>query len=117
MPHDFEQTVLRRPFFRRMTGKSACPTGEVYKDEMQHIGWRWVCPVCKKEVKTIFYPLPVRTLFDYGEFEDPVIELKLSEADLPRPPRATFACVRCHGVFYFSSVQAGAWGQVIAHLT
>jgi hypothetical protein len=44
---------------------------ENYRDEMQLIGWRWVCPGCKKEVRTIYYPVRVRTLFDYGEFEDP----------------------------------------------
>jgi len=117
MPEDFQQTITRRPVFRRMTGKSACPTGEVYKDEMQHIGWRWVCPKCKKEVKTIYYPMAVRTLFDYGEFVDPVTQLKLCDADLPEPPPPTFACHACHSVRYFSSINPDSWNRTIAYLT
>ncbi|HEV8378250.1 MAG TPA: hypothetical protein VGP99_05335 [Tepidisphaeraceae bacterium] len=117
MPADFEQTILRRPYFRPPTARNASPTGEVYKDEMQHIGWRWVCPVCRKQVRTIFYPLPVRTLFDTGEFTDPVIQKRLCDADLPQPPPPMFACHACHGIRYFSSVVPDSWNRAIAWLT
>ena len=67
-------------------------------DEMQHIGWVWVCPSCGKEVRVIYYPVAVMNLFDCGEFEDPAIELKLGEENLPRRPEGKFACGRCHDV-------------------
>jgi hypothetical protein len=71
---------------------------------MQHIGWRWVCPKCKKQVRTIYYPLPVRTLFD-SWFVDPVIKLKLCDADLPQAPPPAFACgvVMMCGIFLRSA--------------
>ncbi|HEV8604522.1 MAG TPA: hypothetical protein VGQ99_04105 [Tepidisphaeraceae bacterium] len=116
VPQDFEQAVMRRPYFERPTGKSACPTGEVYKDEMLFRGWRWVCPGCKKEVKTIYYPIPVRTMFDRW-FTDPVIQKRLSDADLPHAPPAVFACHQCHDIQYFSSVRRAAWNELIGYLT
>jgi DNA-binding CsgD family transcriptional regulator len=126
-PKDFEQTVVRRPVFRWMGGRRRKGDGEkgrmgerppeIYRDEMQFLRWNWVCPKCKKEVRTIYYPLPVRTLFDYGEFDDPVIERKLCDADLMERPPATFACGRCHGVYFFSSIADGAWNEVIGYLT
>jgi DNA-binding NarL/FixJ family response regulator len=117
VPEDFEQTVVRRPVFRQMRGKGICPSEEGNTDDMQFLRWNWVCPKCGKEVQTIYFPLPVRTLFDYGEFDDPVIELKLSDADLPWKPEEKFACGRCHRVYHFSSIAAGAWNEVIAYLT
>jgi len=116
MPEDFEQTVIRRPHFGKMIGRRTSPTGEVYKDEMQLRGWRWVCPVCKKEVRRIYYPVAVRTLFD-SWFIDPVIQKRLCDADLVEAPAATFACMACHGVYHFCSIAPGAWNRVITYLT
>src|SRR5205823_5567113 len=87
-----------------------------YPDEMQHIGWRWVCPKCKKEVKKIYYPVAVKTMFDCW-FTDPVIQKRLCDADLPQGPPAAFACGDCHGVYFFSSIAPGAWNEVIGYLT
>jgi len=100
-------------------GEGANGRGEIpeYRDEMQHIGWRWVCPVCGKEVRTIYYPVPVRTLFDAGEFTDPVIAKRLCDADLPQAPVGMFACWRCHDVCHFSSISKNAWNQVVSYLT
>src|SRR5947209_3480168 len=83
-----EQTVVRRPDYSRMALRHRHPD-----DPPQLLGWRWVCPVCKKGVRTIYYPIPVRTLFDGTgalAFIDPVIQLKLCDADLPEAPPATF---------------------------
>src|SRR5438874_868644 len=69
-PDEFEQTVVRRPVFKWMgsgrgakgrrgewaNGRSGERPPEIYKDEMQHIGWVWVCPKCKREVRKIYYP-------------------------------------------------------------
>jgi DNA-binding CsgD family transcriptional regulator len=157
IPEGFEQTVVRRPVFRRMDGIKV-PGGEnselriqnseespphpalspeyggeggtsniqhstsnvqrerEFSDETQFMGWSWVCPGCKKEAGTIYYPVPVRTLFDCW-FTDPVIQLKLNDADLMQPPPATFACRKCHEIRYFSSIEADSWNMVIRYFT
>jgi biotin operon repressor len=111
VPEEFEQTVLRRPYFARVTKRSWHPD-----DSAEFWGYRWICPGCRKQVKTIYYPLPVRTMFDRW-FTDPVVQLKLSDADLPQEPAPVFACHQCHEVQYFSSVQRAAWNQVITYVT
>jgi DNA-binding CsgD family transcriptional regulator len=127
VPDDFEQTVIRRPYFRRFPIRKTCagsgrrklhdvPADHHYKEESKLIGYRWLCPACKKEVRTIYYPVAVRTLFD-SDFIDPVIQLKLSDADLMEPPPATFACLGCHGIKYFSSIVPDSWNRLIAYLT
>src|SRR5688572_15321670 len=88
----------------------------IYEDDMKFRGWRWVCPKCKKIARTIYYPLPVRTLFD-SWFTDPVIQLKLCDADLVEAPPATFACMACHGIYHFSPVARGSWNMLISYLT
>src|SRR5438445_9341950 len=108
---DFEQPVLRRPHFGRISRSSRHPD-----DPAQHLGYRWVCPACKKLVRVIFYPLPVRTLFD-SWFIDPVIQKKLSDADLPHTPPPTFACRRCHDIEYASTLASNFWNLLISHLT
>ena len=114
-PEGFEQTVIRRPVFAKR-GKTACPTGEVYKDDMQFMGWRWLCPGCRKPARTIFYPIPVLTLFDRW-VSDPVMEKKLADADGGAAPAPTFACYQCHRVRFFSSVHRDAWNAVVSYLT
>jgi len=111
IPGDFEQTVIRRPHFRRIGPRHRHPD-----DPPKFMGWHWLCPQCKKQVRTIYYPVPVRTLFD-SWFTDPVIQLKLCDADLPQPPPPIFACMQCHGVYFFSSIAPGSWNRVIAYLT
>jgi len=133
MPRDFEQAVVRRPVFKRMDGKKL-PAPSVhshaltpalsrrereqfaYKDEMQFMGWKWVCPMCRKEVRTIYYPMAVRTLFD-SWFIDPVIQLKLCDADLPETPPPMFGCVDCHRIKFFSSIDHDSWNSVISYLS
>jgi len=106
IPEDFEQTVLRRPFFIKYRNA----------DDPKLRGYRWVCPMCKKEVRTIYYPVPVRTLFDCW-FTDPVIQKRLCDADMVQTPPGTFACVRCHEIYYFCSIIPDAWNRVIAYVT
>jgi hypothetical protein len=115
IPDDFQQTILRKPVFRP-AGGTVIPDCHHYKDDYRLRGYRWACPMCRKNVATIYYPLPVRTLFD-SWFTDPVLQLKLCDADLPQPPPPTFACMRCHGITYFSSIKHDAWNQVITYLT
>ena len=107
VPKDFEQGVMRRPLFRMMPKQS---------DEPKFLGYCWVCPSCKKEVRIIYYPVAVRTLFD-SWFTDPVMKLKLTDADLLNPPAAMFACRECHGVADFSTCNPDAWNWVISYLS
>src|SRR5258706_457198 len=53
VPDDFEQAVVRRPVFQRL-GKGYGAGGRdvpVYRDDCQFVGYRWVCPGCKKPVR------------------------------------------------------------------
>jgi len=45
LPDDFEQTIVRRPRFRRFNLRC--------KDDSQLVGYRWLCPSCKKTCRTI----------------------------------------------------------------
>src|SRR5438128_2070877 len=56
-PDDFEQPVMRRPHFGKPKASSRHPD-----DKPQLLGYRWLCPSCNKPVRTLYYPLPVRTL-------------------------------------------------------
>jgi DNA-binding CsgD family transcriptional regulator len=118
-PDNFEQTVRRKP----VVGTWGCEAvklraqaDQMYKDEMKFLGWRWLCPGCGKAVRTIYYPIPVLTLFDRW-VSDPVMEKKLAESDCGEGPAPTFACHRCHRVKFFSSVDRSTWNQVIGYLT
>jgi len=130
----FEQTVVRRPVFstwgawrgKRMADRNVCPTGEEYKDDLKFRGWRWVCPGCKKEVRKIYCPLPVTTLFDSLGYDPAVYRgraggapqrfLRYDVEKVEAPP-ATFACAACHGVEWFTRTNARAWNCVVSHLT
>src|SRR5258706_13135682 len=111
-PDDFEQTVVRRPHFARIK-----PGSWHADDPADFWGWRWICPGCKKLVRTIYYPVPVRMIFDSGigvpalhAFCDPVIEKKLCDVNLPAEPPPCFACHGCHRVRYLSMTLPGvAW--------
>jgi hypothetical protein len=124
LPEEFEQGVVRRPVYRRMgkkygrMGVSAYggPEDHQYKDEMQLIGWRWVCPGCGKEVRTIYYPVKVSTVFDCG-LADPAVAKKLGDVEGIDGPAGSFACAGCHEVQYFSTVGKGYWNQLIFHLS
>jgi DNA-binding NarL/FixJ family response regulator len=85
-------------------------------DPPEFWGWRWICPACKKPVRTIYYPLPVRTMFDRW-FIDPAQRLKLGELNLPEPPLPTFACRKCHNVQYISTTDRHGWNQIITYLS
>jgi hypothetical protein len=119
-PDDFEQTVLRRPYFARINKRAWHPD-----DPPDFWGWRWICPGCKNPVKMVYYPVPVRMIFDSGigvpalnAFVDPVIEKKLCDADLPPQPVAAFACHGCHGIQYFNTIRpAAAWNQYVSTIS
>jgi len=130
-PEDFEQTVIRRPFYKKPASGADTLVRHPQKGFLRHpddppqlLGYRWLCPSCKKEVRTIYYPVPVRAIFDSGtgipllhSFTDPVIQKKLCDADLPQPPPPLFACRACHNIKFHSTIDAGFWNQLIACLT
>src|SRR5438128_2377704 len=118
-PDDFEQTITRTPHYSRVKKSSHHPD-----DPADFWGWRWLCPACKRKVRTIYYPLPVRAIFDTGAnipllhaFPDPVLRKKLCDADLPEPPPPVFACKLCHRVQYLSTTDHHGWNQLISYLS
>src|SRR6185436_17872576 len=80
-PHDFEQTILRKPFFARVSKHSHHPD-----DPPQFWGWRWICPTCNQPVKSIYYPIAVPKMLDRW-IEDSPMEQMLAQfpggADIP----------------------------------
>jgi DNA-binding NarL/FixJ family response regulator len=127
LPNDFQQPLIRRPFFPTPT-TSGTPARHPHAphrknslarhpdDDPQFLGYRWLCPSCKKSVRTIYYPLPPRTLFDC-DFTDPSIQLKLTDADLPNSPPPTFACSKCHRIRWFTGYDKNDWTYLIFQLT
>jgi len=111
VPDDFQQAVMRRPYFARKCRESAF-RDEEYKDDFKFAGWRWVCPGCRKEVRTIYYPVAPWTMFDH--FYKDLARSDVDEMPLPPP---TFACWHCHGVQGFIRVRGNGWNQVVTVLT
>jgi DNA-binding CsgD family transcriptional regulator len=156
IPDDFEQTITRIPKFRpfrtnrprparlsltlslRPEGSSSksAPrrrrknhSRRIFDDGSQLIGYRWLCPACKKEVSKIYYPLPPRTLFDFLGF-DPGTGTKTGKGacahskkflrfDLHKldPPPPTFACHRCHRIRGLTRTNHNGWNEIVSHLT
>jgi DNA-binding NarL/FixJ family response regulator len=125
IPEDLEQTLIRKPFFKMPYSASGTPGGadilvrhpsRRQTDDPTFWGWRWLCPGCKKEVKTIYYPLELRTIF-HRWFTDPVLQQRLTDADRLQPPPPTFACKNCHNICYFSSMNENAWNILITRLS
>jgi DNA-binding CsgD family transcriptional regulator len=100
IPDDFEQIVRR------------VPRWGVYDQKSKLRGWWWICPACKKNVSLLYYPLPPINLPEYFK-----IDPAKTEWDAIEHPAPTFACVRCHGVRYFSSMDKNSWGELIHHLS
>jgi DNA-binding CsgD family transcriptional regulator len=118
-PDNFEQTVRRKPVFGTWgceAVKLRAQADQLYKDEMKFMGWRWVCPGCKEPVRTLYYPIPVLTMFDRW-VSDTAIEKILADAGCGDAPAPSFACGLCHQVKFFSSVHRNAWNEVIGYLS
>lgn len=98
IPRDLCQTVVRRPVFVPWRG------------EMKFRGWRWVCPVCGRRVRRIYYPLPCHLT---ASFVKPLELWDLS----PQERERRFACKQCHRVRDFASDTRNAWNHVISHLS
>lgn len=100
VPDDLDQPIVRRPVYHP------------YGAGRRFRGWRWVCPGCRREVRTIFYPLPVTNLPEFFG-----IDPAKTEFDAPHRPPPCFACVRCHRVRYFSRLDSDSWNHLVAHLS
>jgi len=126
LPDDFEQSVIRTPLFRRnpegmRSGADILvrhPCNQ-YTDDYRFIGWRWLCPGCKKQVRKIYYPLPMRLLSGFLN-PDPALEFGGADILVCHPyddPPPTFACAKCHAILWFDSVHPCGWNNLISHLT
>lgn len=102
LPDDFSQDLTRVPMYQ-FTKTPGRP---------QFTGWRWICPGCKKQVRTIYLP---QGASDWGRY----IGLKVEESEVdavPEPPPC-FACNACHDVTRFSRVDRNCWNNLILHLS
>jgi DNA-binding NarL/FixJ family response regulator len=133
VPDDFEQTIVRRPHFRCMKPGATGTPGRsgtlarhpIYKDDLQFRGWHWLCPACKKEVRTIYYPFPAETVFDFLGYDPARAKSCRTQSkkflphdadEMPTPP-PTFACWYCHRIDGTTRTTADGWNQVVSHLT
>ena len=141
VPDDFEQTVIRRPRFKRKERRrrkgidgvvrldAKGPADHVYSEDMRFAGWRWVCPGCKKEVRKIYYPLAAESVFDFLGY-DPGSGRKTGrsacatpkkflryDVEKVEPPAPTFACCKCHRVGWGTRTTEMTWNMVVSHLT
>ena len=98
LPEDFEQALVRSPMYEVRHGRD------------QLWGWRWICPGCKRQVRTVYLPLRVP---DWGAHVGFKCDDEVDEAP---EVNACFACMKCHGVINFS--RAGlrqSWDQLVLH--
>ena len=87
-------------------------------------GWMWICPICGKQKKVLYYPLPpVNVIRGYGCYvPDEVIDNALAGEPglldwLRAPSNAGLACCRCHRVTATSRVVPGAWNDAVTCLS
>jgi hypothetical protein len=84
-------------------------------------GWMWICPICGKQKKVLYYPLPpINVIRGYGTFaQDDVIDAALAaDPSLAEPQRASgLACMQCHNVSGTGRVRKSVWHQVVVYLS
>lgn len=101
LPEGFAQELDRVPRFQPVKG------GE------RLVGWRWICPGCKDEVRTVYCPMPMPQWSDWVGW-DPAP----SGAEAMPQALSTFACMRCHDVCFFSRGDVlESWNSLVMHLT
>jgi hypothetical protein len=88
------------------------PRERIFRGRYVHRGWSWVCPSCRQRVQIIYYPLRLMTLPELLGMEK-----DRDENDQMPTPEPAFACVRCHGVRYFSRVDKNSWNELVHHLS
>ena len=107
---EFEQVVRRIPVFRSTWKKKR--DREWTDPNPQFSGFRWVCPICEKRVRTLYYPMPG---FNTLLLSD--LDVEDGHPDgIPLPPRS-FACHSCHRVRYFETTSPSAWNYVVNHVS
>lgn len=83
----------------------------------QFRGWRWVCPSCGKQVKTVYLPMAFVNVLDGLMSEAMEREV---DARRPAPPARKiggFACKKCYRVRFFAPSNHAYWNAVIGYLT
>lgn len=102
LPEDFCQTLDRVPSTR------------VFRDRTCFRGWRWICPMCERPVASLFLPMRHMSIAEYFGVEE---TLGITGGDAVRTGERTFACVKCHRVRYFTSLDHDAWNQLVAFIS
>jgi DNA-binding CsgD family transcriptional regulator len=110
LPDAFEQTLERVP--RQGRGATAARAGSTDYEEFR--GWRWVCPGCRKQVRTIFCPIPP---VNFPEMlgHEPVRDQTDADARPHMPP--CFACMDCHNVLYLSRANPQYWNFFVGYIS
>jgi hypothetical protein len=133
IPPGLSQTITRTP---EWTNGLTQVSGS---ERVWHFaGWKWLCPRCGKTCRTIFYPLPPMYGIDLlrrgseshptetqdtpargraGSLEGETVD-DVGETARPRADDcASFACMLCHQVLYFSRINCRTWNHLISHLS
>lgn len=111
VPRGFEQTIERVPF--HVGTRRAVRAGSQEKELFR--GWRWVCPSCRKLVRTLFYPIAPVNFPELLGIDPAPAHRDAVDARPDMPP--CFACQQCHRVVYFSPVKRGSWNQFVAYIS
>ncbi|MEA2710288.1 MAG: Bacterial regulatory protein luxR family [Phycisphaerales bacterium] len=108
---------------RAARGDANRPAGAGGGGSLLFRGWMWLCPICGRRSKVLFYPLPpVNVLRGYGTLrEDDIIDAAfVLEPSLRQPPTPHFsglACHKCHGVFTITRARNCAWNEIVTYLS
>jgi hypothetical protein len=106
---------------RRARGDGKPRAGAGGRGSLMFRGWMWLCPICGKRVKLLYYPLPpVNLVRGFGILvEDDVIDAALAiDPSLREPLLASgLACKVCHGVTATGRMRRGAWNEVVTYLS
>jgi DNA-binding NarL/FixJ family response regulator len=107
------QLELGRAGRRRRYGKRGSAAG----GSLRFWGWAWICPACKKPVKTLYLPVRPINLVD-GRLVRSILRGAgdVGEGAGEFYP-GTLACTRCHGVENVSRASPGSWNRLVAYLS
>jgi hypothetical protein len=110
IPDGIEQTLTRVPNYRDVRYGHTAEL-RARPPVRRHLGWKWVCPGCRRTCRVLYYPL--RPLYGIQLLKRP----PASVVDWLPEPLWGFACCFCHDVLQFSRVNADAWNRLICHLS
>jgi hypothetical protein len=100
LPDDFSHVLVRWPVYKSQRGRE------------RFLGWHWVCPMCGRKTRVLFYPMGHADWASYVGFEPG------RQAEAPPAPSPRFGCNHCHRPACFS--RAGlmiSWNRLILQMS